>query len=338
MAITDIPASINELEGWIVHTSNVAGATTATDTVWGLPLMEGSISQPEKSFERSPVLRADRQGGSQIGGTSGASGTVVVPMKEDVNVRELLANLFRGAWVTTTIEGDATGLRLTPGSTRKTFTLEMHYRYYNSGGTAIDVYERCKNAEVSRCVVQIPTSGGPALTIDVLGTQYEIATAPVYGTNTGALREVDTATIPMASSITGAALKQADNNASTNPVDLGAESGQITIDNNMEIKYRVGSDQADHVAQGDFDVEAQMSLYYRGSTFAQQFTSETRKSYEFIFKASGDATRCRIRLGSGVITQAPKGTSGQTVNENVNIFAEYSSFTSGKASIEFYTV
>jgi hypothetical protein len=288
--------------------------------------MEGTLGSPTKNFERSPVLRADRQGGAQIGGTTAAEATVVVPMCEETSVKYLLAALLRNTWsVPGVLPATKPSGRLTPGTLRKPMQLELVYTTYDNSGAPIKLYETFTNCEPNRATITVPTSGAASISFDMLATGGIVDTTPLSAV-AGDFYALEGA-VPMASSITGAKFgyQAITGTAAGDIALLGAESLTITLDNNGEIKYRIGSATADHIAQGDFDATFAAQIYYRNADLLGYFIAESRKWYEIACIAGGDATTCTMHLPQGVITEYSHGTSGPTVTESISIFGEYSS-------------
>lgn len=321
VAVVGTPASINQLTGYFQF-----NATSGASSIFYLPLMEGTIGSPVKNFERSPVLRADRQGGAQIGGTRAAEATIVVPVCEESSVKLLLAALLRNQWSTPgTLPGAKPGGRLLPGVLKKPFTLELVYTTYDAAGTPIKLYETFSDCEPNRATITVPTSGAASISFEILGTAATVDTTPLSVT-AGDFYALEGA-VPMASSITGAKFGYQDitGAAGADVTLLGAETLTITLDNNGEIKYRIGSASADHIAQGDFDATFAAQVYYRNSALLGFFGQELRKWYHIACIAGGDVTTCSFHLPQGVITEYSHGTSGPTVTESISIFGEYSS-------------
>jgi len=291
--------------------------------------MEGTQGSVVKNFERSPILRSDRQGGAQIGGTTAAEATIVVPVIEEASVKHLLTSLFRNDWTTPGVIGvgftQPTGT-LKPGIDRKPFSLEIKYTAYDAAGDPVPIYETFTNAECQRCTINFPTSGAPTMSFDIQGTAATVNATPLSAT-AGHYHALAGAT-PMASSITGARFGYRSTGGAPADADLvllGAETASIVIDNNGEIKYRIGSATADHLTQGDFDATMTASVYYRNTSIAGFFVAETRQWYQISTIASGDATTWGFHLPNAVINSYTHGTSGPTVTENIGLFGEYNS-------------
>lgn len=320
-AVTGSPAVLNEIR--VSFIMNSVSGTIANDEILILPAMEGTQGSVTKNFERSPILRSDRQGGAQIGGTGAATATVVVPVIEEGSVKEMLASLFRGSWTTATYGAGAGTLK--PGSTRQPFNLEIRYAIYDSAGTQSFLYEHFTNAEPARCTINFPTSGAATMSFEIQATAGSVDTSPISATS--AHYKALAGAVPMASSITGCKFGYrgvGSAPATDDLVLLGAESLSITIDNNQDVKYRIGSASADHLTQGDFDTTMSGQVYYRNSNLNGFFVAETRQWYQINSKAGGDATIWQFHMPNGVINSYSHGTSGPTVTESVSIFGEYS--------------
>jgi hypothetical protein len=320
VAVAGTPASMNQLTGYFQFNGAVGAGSILV-----LPLMEGTSGSPTKNFERSPVLRADRQGGSQIGGTGAAEATIVVPVCEESAFKLLLSSLLRNNWSTPeALPTTKPAGRLTPGTGRRPFTLELVYTTYDNAGLPIKIYEKFLNCEPNRATITVPTSGAASASFEILGTAATVTNTPLSAT--AADFYLLEGAVPMASSLTGAKFGYQDTlgSATTDKTLVGAETVTITLDNNGEIKYRIGSATADHVAQGDFDAQFQSSIYYRNFNLLGFFMAETRKWFQVACIAGGDVTTCNFHLPQGVINEYTHATSGPTVTESITIFGEYS--------------
>ena len=89
------PASISRLRQAIV-TEVTRGTTPSNPPYTVLPIRRGSFGQVTKQFERSTLIRSDRQGGQQIGGVAGNDARLSLPLLREAGFLTLLESAMSG--------------------------------------------------------------------------------------------------------------------------------------------------------------------------------------------------------------------------------------------------
>src|SRR5262249_6151810 len=89
------PASISRLRESIVA-EVTRGTTPANPPYTILPIRRGSFGQVTKQFERSTLIRSDRQGGQQIGGVAGNDARLSLPLLREPGFLTLLESAMSG--------------------------------------------------------------------------------------------------------------------------------------------------------------------------------------------------------------------------------------------------
>lgn len=74
------------------------GTTPTSPTYNVIPALEGAIMQSQRTFERSGLVRSDRMGGQQIGGTRAADGSLPLPVIKETAFKKLLESALSGAF------------------------------------------------------------------------------------------------------------------------------------------------------------------------------------------------------------------------------------------------
>jgi hypothetical protein len=114
------PARVSTLQIAIVP-EVTRGTTPSNPAFQVLPIIEGSLISLVRAFERSAIIRSNRMGGKQIGGTRHGEGTLIVPIANETNILTLLESLLNAAFSTVTLSAvsgtfAASGKTFTRGS------------------------------------------------------------------------------------------------------------------------------------------------------------------------------------------------------------------------------
>lgn len=110
-------ASISRLSQAIVAEST-RGTTPTTPGYTYLPIRRGSFGQVTKQFERSTLIRSDRQGGQQIGGVAGNDARLSLPLVRETGFLTLMESALSSAAATI----DEASLTLTLAASGDTIT------------------------------------------------------------------------------------------------------------------------------------------------------------------------------------------------------------------------
>lgn len=208
---------------------------------------------------------------------------------------------------------------LKAGVDRKFFTHEVAYTDMEPV-----LYEYLRGGEVNTFNVTVPTSGevkAEAQMIHLIGKLTEVpfdrsnnlSGTTVIGTGTYV---EPLPTVSFAGSVEGAKLTRGGSSAPD------VESMTLNVNNNRAAKFSVGQASASFVEEGDFDLEAQFSLYFADKTVQEQYQKGTRTSLMIAMKDQQDGHRMVIELPNIVFTQAPKQANGNTMTQNMTAFAE----------------
>lgn len=275
-----------------------------------LPVIRGTQGSLQRQFERSSVLRSDRQGGTQIGGSRFGQGTIVVPVANDPGVRMLMEGLLGGAFSSNTLKA---------GATLKKYQIEFRYR----DGAGNYFHEKFEKCIITEATIEFPTGGGAQISFSFLANDVALDTLDT----SDATYSGPSIAIQHAGSVDASDFLD-----DSTPIP-GGESATIQITNNAAIKFAVGSGLADHVSIGDFDATADFSIYKRDATLLGHYINGTNR--KLTFKTAQASETCSFILYSAKLTQATKGESDATVIEQFSAFAEYSDTDGSKFGIVF---
>lgn len=92
-------ASISRLALSVVA-ETTRGTTPTNPGYTRLPIRRGSFGQVTKQFERSTLIRSDRQGGQQIGGVAGNDARISMPLVREAGFLTLMESALSGAAAT----------------------------------------------------------------------------------------------------------------------------------------------------------------------------------------------------------------------------------------------
>src|SRR5262249_81983 len=312
------------ITGTVSNQTTLTGAHDATQTTFTV----GSTA----AFHASGAVRVDSEiitytgktGTTLTGCVRGAAETTAASHSTGVNVipiRRITAITatdvtFGNNTIVTEAALAVTVITLTkllsPGTTRKFFTLEQ-----NAGD--INVFEIFKGIESNTANFTMPTSGEIGVEFGMLGTKY--ALGQVAGSTYAALL----GNTPAAASAIGSQLL-------VDGVTLNSciESINFNINNNRALKYGVGEQFACFVQEGDFDVDMSFAVYWVDTALQAKFQNETRFSLLVLSIDQNAGHKFRFSFPRLVLTQAPKGESGQTIVEQLNAFAELDPATNAK--------
>lgn len=229
------------------------------------------------------------------------------------------AEAFTGSTSITAASGNLFGKA---GVTRKFFSHEVAYLDLDPV-----VYEYFRGMEVNDLSIEVPTSGEVTAEFDMIGVDSE-STTTQFTLGTGSYASVADV-VPFAGSIDGAALER---DGTTN---RDVESMSISISNNREAKFAIGDETASHIDQGDWDAEIQAQIYFTSLDLRQKYLAGTRFSLVVTLIDQKDGHKMVIEFPNVVITASPKGTSGQSVTEQVTFFAEEDATHGSKALVWF---
>lgn len=204
------------------------------------------------------------------------------------------------------------------GTTRQFFTHEVAFLDLSPV-----VYEYYRGNEVNTGTINIPTSGEATLEMQMVGVEGQSTTTAVSGGTYAAVA----GTASFAGSVTGSALYR---DGSTS---IEVESITINIDNQRAAKFAVGQSSASHIEEGDFNIEAQMSLYLKDNDVTTKFLAGTRSTLEVVLADQQDGHKMAIEMPNVVFTTADKGVSGMTVSQNVTAYGEEDSTYATKARV-----
>ena len=305
------PASINSMIVAIIEEVD-CGELPDTGAWTFLPIQEGTSMSLTKNFERSAIINPTRQGGKQIGGTSSTEGTIITPVTLDSGVLMLIQGAIGGTF--------ATGVAKA-GASFRTFSVEFRYLTSPPSGYTI---ERFLGSVINTMAIDLPTTGGGTINFGIIGQKMEIN--PGASAITDPLPATYPNKVPMAGSADASA-------AFINAVPLvGLASATINTTNNAEVKYAVGSPFADHVVVGDFDVTADLTIYYRGPEQTTRFVDEERVDITLTLAntVKPTAETLSFRLPEAVYTTADKGNDGPSMTETMAAFGENDAFEGTK--------
>jgi len=121
---------------------------------------------------------------------------------------------------------------------------------------------------------------------------------------------------PMTGTVNGTLLTEAGVTLS------GVRQATIRITNQREGQFQLGTDETDHVSEGNFGVEVQMEIYRGDLARLNNYLNGVRQAFVFQVKepASGDALRWT--LGNAVYRSNDEGAAGQTITDNCALYAE----------------
>jgi hypothetical protein len=313
-------------------TRGTTPATTAAGAMQVVPIIQGTRGSLNRNFEKSNVIRSDRQGGAQVGGTSFGQGQIVCPLaywtKATHPYLAFIESLINAAFGAES-GGDYSALAAT---TRKAFTIEFLYR---DGATVISS-DRFKGAEITDAQIEIPTSGAAQITftfqaIEVATTTSVLATDPAGYTAV-------TAYTQMSGSQTGAALTLGDTGGGSQVAFTGVESQSYTITNNATMKFATGSALADHTSQGDFEVTGNLSVYKYANAIQTAYAADTHKSLVVTLASNAADKKIVLTMGDIVFTRCEKGESDSTVVEQCEVYAQYDGTITSKLKWEYIDV
>lgn len=167
------------------------GVTPATGTWRALPFMEGAALNQTQTFNRSGEIKANRQGGRQVGGNIQVGGTLPVPLKYDLGILELLESAFSGNFTTPTASGagsNASGFAFDHVGTQATGTITLTNNP-SDGDTAVvnGVTFTFRVTPVNTTDVEIGSSSAASasnLRADLAASTNDLVTVATYSVST----------------------------------------------------------------------------------------------------------------------------------------------------------
>lgn len=192
--------------------------------------------------------------------------------------------------------------RATAGTTRKRFTVETYQADVNE-------YKRDLGCEVNTAEIAIGLGQGRAtfgmIAQNVAWTQASSSTYtakrgsnPQTGTATGTLLTEDGSTLS------------------------GVYEATISINNGRARQNQLGTDEADHISEGDFDVTVQMSIYHSGFARVQAHLAGTASALVFRTIDATSSDKYQFTLPRAKKQDINEGQQNNTITEPMTIFAE----------------
>lgn len=192
--------------------------------------------------------------------------------------------------------------RAASGSTRTRFSIE-------EANLDLTLYQTYKGMEVGDAEIAIGLGQGQA-TFNMLGqnaTQTQ---------ESGATYTAKRGSAPMSGTVSGTLMTEDGSTLS------GARTANIRITNGREAQFQLGTDETDHVSEGNFNVEVGLEVY-RGSL--QRITDHlagTRRAFVVQVKDASVGDAYRWTVPNGVYRVADKGAAGNTITDQATVYAE----------------
>lgn len=145
------------------------GVTPATGVFKTLPHLDNTSLNQVQTFERSAMVKRNRQGGAQIGGSVQVGGTIAVPVQNDPTVKELLESAFSNPFT----QAVASGAAGNPSG----------FAFVTSGSKASGLITLASNptnghtVTVNGVAITFVTSGATGNQVNIAGTSALTATA-----------------------------------------------------------------------------------------------------------------------------------------------------------------
>jgi hypothetical protein len=192
--------------------------------------------------------------------------------------------------------------RAASGTQRVRFSIEK-------ANLDLTLYQTFKGVEVNDAEIAIGLGQGQA-TFNMLGQNNTTAQ------ESGATYTDKRGSSPQVGTVNGTLLTEAGATLS------GVRQATIRITNQREGQFQLGSDETDHVSEGNFGVEVQMEIYRGSLDRLNNYLSGVRQAFVFQVKEPSSGDALRWTLGNAVYRASDEGAAGQTVTDNCTLFAE----------------
>lgn len=238
------------------------GVTPATPAFETLRHTSSSIGLSKEALQ-SAELRDDRQISDFRHGAFQVAGDIGFELSYG-SFDTLLEALLCGTWET---DAPAVGTdRLKAGITRRSFTVE---RFFGDILSADKPYHRVLGAEVNSMSLSISANAMVTGSFGILGQSMETDTAAIVGATYGAA----TTTSPL-DSFSGTLTEGGSSIAVITEIQLNVENG-------LEARYVVGSNQSIRPSIGRSNVSGQITAYFENSSLLDKFIDETESAIVF---------------------------------------------------------
>lgn len=243
-------------------------------------------------------------------GTAAAShntGSAVVPVR---TISALSATVI--TFISTDILVDETAVSTTIRSNRERAASSTGRTRFSIEDASLDqsLFQTGKGFEVNDAEITIPTSGGLRASFTMVGQSV------VVGQESGASYTALNGNTSSAASIVGTLLTE------NGSAFTGVESLTLRIRNGREAKFAVGSPDADHISEGDFDFELEATAYRDSLARITAYLAGTRKAIIFRAKDQDKGDAYQWTIPRAVYTRAEGGESGNTITDQCTLFAE----------------
>lgn len=205
--------------------------------------------------------------------------------------------------------------RAASGTTRTRFSIE-------DASLDQSLFKTGKGFEGNDWEISVPTSGGARVTFNLIGQDMTLAQ------ESGSTYLATYSNTPTAGSVTGTILTE---NGSTL---TGVESLTLRGRNGREAKFAVGDSAADHVSEGDFDVELEANIYRADLARLTAYLAGTRKAIALRLKDQNVGDAYQFTFPQAVYTRDEDGESGNTITDQCSLFAEKDPTTGSKMIFE----
>lgn len=192
--------------------------------------------------------------------------------------------------------------RAASGTTRVRFSIEK-------ANLDRSLFQTFKGVEVNDAEIAIGLGQGQA-TFNMIG-QNNTTVA-----ESGATYTPKRGSSPQTGTVNGTLLSEAGATLS------GVRQATIRITNQREGQFQLGSDETDHVSEGNFGVEVQMEIYRGDLVRLNNYLSGVRQAFVFQVKEPSSGDALRWTLGNAVYRSSDEGAAGQTITDNCSLYAE----------------
>jgi hypothetical protein len=182
------------------------------------------------------------------------------------------------------------------------------------------LFQTFKGAEVNDVEIVIGLGQGQA-TFNMIGQTNTTAQ------ESGATYLPKRGSAPMTGTVNGTLLTEA------GATLAGCRQATIRLTNQREGQFQIGSDETDHVSEGNFGVEVQMEIYRGDLARLNNYLNGVRQPFVYQVKEPSSGDALRWTLPNAVYRQADEGAAGQTITENCTLYAEKDDAATGSKMI-----
>lgn len=260
-----------------IQVETTYGVAPATPTLLELPATSFNIN-PTKTNLMSEAFTADGQRKYQRHGNVAVAGDIAFEFA-DSDFDELLQGVMHNTF--------STGV-LVHGTGIRSYHIEGRHN-------DITLYHLVKGAVINQLTINSALDAKVTATASVIAKDVVTSGTSFDGTMTNA-----TNTVPYMG-------KEA--TVSWNNATFKATSFALTINNNMEPNYVLGSDKLDSPSKGFIDVTGTFEVYLENSTFRSAFMAETESELELLLDYGGNSYT--FTMPSTKLTSAESTVAGQ---------------------------